>query len=443
MVSRKRRRYSFRDWLSKFSGEDFQLIHDAKTDVKVKSKFAFIGSFVLLIFIVSFYSSTHFIYELFNKNLVLAIPIGIFWGLMIIIIYLLLLYTITPKILIGKDRIIRGVKVENQKDNKQYVNLSVVSRVGFVVLIAIIIAQPWLITTFSPYAQEYLDKYKQQYRNDFIIQADSILISQELKLYEDTKKEFNLVSKGSTDSISIQQAGEAMFNKIQADVLFLSQTASLKKEILKLKNIGAVSNRSKINFLNTEITELVKNEIITDSVFILENKPIISDNQVISKILNSSNFALITILQVKNDQYKKLDAVLNASNFYVRKIQIINSEFALSWFMTIFVVLVFIIPIVLKYRIRNTSNFYEVKKDMEEAIVKSDYSKFKTTFTNIFKSKFNLDIQFYESCIDPPFNTIKKKDVKNYKNQSLLLNEIYEDLESSETNKYFVSETIS
>ena len=76
MANQKRKKYSFKDWLSKFSGEDFQLIHDAKTDVKVKSSFAFIGGFVLIIFLISLYSSAAFIYQLFNENLLLAVPIG-------------------------------------------------------------------------------------------------------------------------------------------------------------------------------------------------------------------------------------------------------------------------------------------------------------------------------------------------------------------------------
>jgi len=443
MANQKRKKYSFKDWLSKFSGEDFQLIHDAKTDVKVKSSFAFIGGFVLIIFLISLYSSANFIYQLFNENLLLAVPIGIIWGLMIANIYLLLLYTITPKILIGKERTIQGIKVKEQKDSKLLVNVSVGFRIGFVVLIAVIIAQPWLITTFSTSAQDYLDKYKQQYRNDFIIQADSILISQEMKLFNSTKRELNLVSKGQNDSIAIFQAGQLLFNKIKEDELFLSQSSLLKQQILKVKNKWTNGNRNKINSLNNGITVLVKNEITTDSLFVLEYKPIYTESEVISNILNAMNGHLITIIQLKNEQYKKLDAVLNASNFYVRRIQIINSEFPSSWLMTGLVVLIFIIPIVLKYRIRNTSNFYEVKKVMEEIIVKEGYYKFKTVYSNIFSLKFEHKIQFYESCIDPPFNTTPKKEVGNYKNQALLLNEIYNDIESSESNKYFVSESNS
>jgi hypothetical protein len=146
----------------------------------------------------------------------------------------------------------------------------------------------------------------------------------------------------------------------------------------------------------------------------------------------------------KNQEYKNLGAVLTASNFYVRKIQLINANFPLAWCMTIVVVTAFIIPIVLKYRIRNTSNFYEVKRDLEEKVVREDYARFKNIYTNIFLSKFNVqNVNWFESCIDPPFNTTKKTREANYQGQDDLLREIYKDLEDADANKYLVSETVS
>src|SRR6266536_3858638 len=309
MANYKRKRYSFKDWLISLSGEDAQIIFNTKTKESVKITFAFIGCFVFMIFIVSFYSSTHFIYQLFNKNLFFAIPIGIVWGLMIVNIYLLLLYTLTPMILKGKERTIKGIKTKETKDSRLLSNISIGFRVGFVVLIAIIIAQPWLITTFS--VQEQLDVYKQQYRNNFLIQADSILISQEIKLNKELNQNLNLVSVGKSDSVLIAHAGKDIFNKIQEDARFLSDASILMNEIYKADKSWDIK---------------------------------------------------------KKNQYKKLDAVLSATNFYVRKIQLINSNFPSAWGMTGIVAFAFIIPVILKYRIRNTSNFYEVKKDLEEKI---------------------------------------------------------------------------
>jgi len=443
MASSKRRILTLRDWLSKFSGEDYQIIHDAKTDVKVKMNFAFIGLFVLVIFAISFYSCAHFIYQLFNENLMLTLPIGIFWGFMITNIYLLLLYTITPKILVSKERKNKGVATNEEKESSLLINMSIGFRIGFVVLIAIIIAQPWIITTFSTNARVYLDKYKQQYRNDFIIQADSILIGKEIKLLNEAKHEFNLVEKEKSDSALLYESGRVVFYKIQEDELFLSHVSHLRLKILEVESKWTINNRRLVDSLNTEITKLVEREILTDSLFILESISIPIHNVAVSNIISSTNNALKSIISEKNIQYKKLNSVLAASNFYIRQLQIINSHFYLSWLMTAFMIFVFILPIVLKYRIRNTSNFYQVKKSLEELIVTQEYERFKLTYSVIFKTKLNQSADFYESCIDPPFNTIKKESFKNLKDQNLLLSTIYSDAESSEANKYFVSETVS
>ena len=443
MASSKRRVLTFRDWLSKFSGEDYQIIHDAKTDVKVKMNFAFIGLFVLVIFAISFYSCAQFIYQLFNENLMIALPIGIFWGFMITNIYLLLLYTITPKILVSKERKNKGIAINEEKESSLLINMSIGFRIGFVVLIAIIIAQPWVISAFSTNARGYLSKYKQQYRNDFIIQADSILIGKEIRLLSEAKHKFNMVEKDKTDSALLYESGRVVFYKIQEDELFLSQASHLSRKILEVESKWTINNRRLVDSLNTEITILVEKEILTDSLFILESISIPTQNLAVSNILSSTNNALKTIISEKNNQYKKLNSVLAASNFYIRQLQIINSHFYLSWLMTAFMIFVFILPIVLKYRIRNTSNFYQVKKNLEELIVTQEYERFKLSYSAIFQTKLNHSAAFYESCIDPPFNTIKKKSFKNLNNQNLLLSTIYSDAENSEANKYFVSDTVS
>ncbi len=444
MVSYKRKRYSFKDWLISLSGEDAQIIFNGKTKGTVKITFAFIGCFVLMIFIVSFYSSAHFIYQLFNENLFLAIPIGIVWGLMIANIYLLLLYTITPRILKGKERTIKGIKIKETEESKFLSSVSVGFRIAFVVLIAVIIAQPWLITTFSSVAQKDLDNYKQQYKNTFLIQADSILIVQEVKLKDELTRSLDFVTVGKSDSFLVANAGKDIFEKIQEDEDFLILASEMQKEIAKSKSKWLINKKQKTDSLYNELALLVESEITNDSLFILNFKPIVSQNAVIERALNETYQKLLSVISEKSKQYKNLDTVLSASNFYIRKIQIINSNFPLAWGMTGVVVLAFIIPIILKYRIRNTSNFYEIKKELEEKIVREEYKNFKKVYSTVFKEKFNINnVSFYESCIDPPFNTTKKDKKYQYQNQDIFLSELYKNAEDSELNKQLIGETVS
>jgi hypothetical protein len=110
---------------------------------------------------------------------------------------------------------------------------------------------------------------------------------------------------------------------------------------------------------------------------------------------------------------------------------------------TSIVVLFFIVPIGLKYWVRGKSNFYEVRKEMEEDIVLQRYDQFKERFVAIFADRFGIATEWYESCTDPPFNTHRKEEERQHRDQQQLMDGIYEDEEDSENNKYILHETVS
>lgn len=269
-----------------WSGEDVQIVTSKTTDRKAKVVYFIIGSCVFFIFIISFLSSVIFIYQIF-ESIVLAIPIGTMLGLMILNIYLLLLYSISPALIMGTDRTIKGDRYKYKKYENSIPIISLVLRIIFISFIAIIIVQPLLV--------------------------------------------------------------------------------------------GIVPWLYNLNLIG------------------------------------------------END-------------FYGSKIKYINTTFPIAWIATLIIVFLFTLPIILKFRIRYTTNFYDVKKEIERNVVINEYKEFKVYY-KLLLDHYDQDIEFYESCIDPPFNTIKKSEVRNNQGQSLLLNKIYSELETSEINKYVVSET--
>jgi len=315
--------------LCKLSGEDPEIIFDCRTDTDVAGKFASIGILVLAIFVLSFYSSVHFLINLLNGSHLIALTIGLFWGAMIANIYYLLLFTITPPILRGREHATHGVPREITTENKVLSRVSLSFRLLFVVLLAIIIAQPWLVTLFD--TSRWIDQSREQYRKEFIRLADSATLS--------------------------------------GDSLGITRQQSINRH--------------------------------------------------------------------------RIDRILSVNNFYTRKVQLINSHYPLSWFVTFVVVLFFIIPIGLKYQIRSKSNFYEIKKALEEHTVRDEYENFKEQYITIFADRFGISTAWYESCIDPPFNATKKDDKRLHTDQQELLTKIYDNEEDSEINKYTVRETIS
>ena len=138
-----------------FSGEDDFIIR--KCNAKIQIAFAAIGTFVIFIFIACWFSASLFTSHIFNDQRWVSIPIGIFWALLITNLYLLLLYTISPAMLpVAKKKKIREsgkIKkaISNQKTTtvSSFRNLSLLLRIGTLIFLAIIIAQPLNVMFFG------------------------------------------------------------------------------------------------------------------------------------------------------------------------------------------------------------------------------------------------------------------------------------------------------
>jgi hypothetical protein len=180
---RFRHSYSMTQRLVSLSGEDAQIVYNATNNTRVHKVYAFIGWFVIVVFVLSFLSCAQFIYELFDKNLWLAVPIV--WGLMILNMYLLLLYTLTPQILVGKERTVKGRDGEQATQSGLLAIVSIALRILFVVLIAVIIAQPWLVTMFSGYIRDDVAEYKKSLEDRFIARRDASLFEVERNIQSD------------------------------------------------------------------------------------------------------------------------------------------------------------------------------------------------------------------------------------------------------------------
>jgi hypothetical protein len=313
--------------LCRLSGEDDQIILREDVDTHVAGQFAGIGLLVMVIFFLSVYSSIHFLVNLLSCHYLIAMLVGLIWGTMIANIYYLLLFTITPAILRGRDHAAHGIPREETTEKKTLSRVSLFFRLLFVILLAMIIAQPWLVTLFD--TSRWVEQSRREYRAAFARLAAGATLSE--------------------DS-------------------------------------GAIAGQRTIS-------------------------------------------------------RRRVDALLSANNFYTRRIQLVHSHYAFSWVVTLVVVLFFILPIWLKYQVRNNSNFYQVKERHERGMVLRAYEDFKERFAAISVIRFGEPTNWYESCVDPPFNTRKKEEVQAYAEQQQLLARIYENEEEGEANKYLIRET--
>jgi hypothetical protein len=151
------------------------------------------------------------------------------------------------------------------------------------------------------------------------------------------------------------------------------------------------------------------------------------------------------------------------NNTYVSTIKTLLSTNLLAWIITSMVAVIFLLPVYWKYSIRNLGGFYEVKANIEKRIIEDDYVEFKKDFKRILENYIsvlnkktweniipflnklemvniekyyklkkeittelkNENVEKYEYWADPPFRTIKKKQIKSVFSEEDFINDIY------------------
>lgn len=128
------------------------------------------GALVLLIFIFCF-ASTFYVFDNLMHNPVIAVPVAMFFAWMITNLYMLLLYSLSkssfPHTRVGAERLV-----------------SLVLRLVFVVLIAVVMAKPLEVWIFSSSLERDIAAYKQETYLKYIEQSNDYFNDQVRGLQE-------------------------------------------------------------------------------------------------------------------------------------------------------------------------------------------------------------------------------------------------------------------
>jgi hypothetical protein len=451
--------------LTAFSGEDVYVLKQCSKPII--DHFAIIGFFVLLIFIGCFISATTFTFSLFNENPFISIPFGILWACIITVIYLLLLYTISPPTLPSKYKLKNKDVVVNDEHHNKFFTLSMLLRLSFMTLLAVIIAQPLNVYFLSNNIESSLDKFKQLQKANMTIAADSMFVLDELKIKADfegyasvklTSKELELVKK---EVLEID-------NKISSDRMFISKAYQLLDSITKYQNKSLVfSQNKKQDSLVNELTVLLNIEAQSDFDYQSELAEMTTPNIKVVDEFNIYKSMLDNIITNKIENYSKIESLISKSNFYVQKIKILLNENIFSWIITLFVIGLFLLPIRMKFLVRN-KRFYIAKRKIEEKIVLQAYDDFRIKYSEILEAKINyinqtilkrLEVQlhsikaidavkydsflnefedklcsekidFYENWKNPPFRTIRLTDNTKFNSEKKFLELLYKNVDA-------------
>ena len=117
--------------------------------------------------------------------------------------------------------------------------------------------------------------------------------------------------------------------------------------------------------------------------------------------------------------------LVNNSNYYIQGIAILSTKFKFCWLITFLTVCIFLIPAYLKNFLGDQSFYYETKRSIENRIVKEEYASFKLRYNLIFQENLNLNIEFSEPFVDAPFNTIRKRDDRDFLKEDDLISDLY------------------
>lgn len=445
---------SFRLFLCTFSGEDNFIIKKCSSSIQIT--FALIGAFVIAIFIGCFTSAYEFFDSLFQGSFLISFPIGITWALLVTNMYLLLLYTVSPAIL--------PTKKNKEGINNNFLTTSMFFRMSFMSLLAIIISQPLNVLFFNSSVQVSLQKHIQEEKTKMIVIADSLLIKNEVTLFQDFNKRINL-SCSNDEKERIKNNLWIIDDKINRDKAFINQSIMLFSELNKLEDktwLDSKENSLKNKLLN-DLSTLTETEISSDENFLDELDKTQISNQSLLTDFNKYKENLKDAVNKKVENYNKLNYLLTQSNFYIKRIQLILFENPFSWITTLVVCLLFLLPIYFKYKVRDKTGFYDQKIEIEKRIVLDEYTKFKMNYSKLLQRnivKYNyksleelkdflLKLSFinkpyfkviekhikeeykeeivskYEYWADNPFRTINKFDHKNLAKEEDFLKTIY------------------
>lgn len=442
-----------------FSGEDYHIIQKLN-DSKINRSFNFIGLCVMMISLLCLFSAGIFMFNILEgAGRFMSIPIGLFWGFTVTTIYILLLYTITPPLLIDRSMTSKrkkkffkkSINFNNAKKIGEWLTFSMVLRLLFILVFAVIIAQPFNVLFFGKLIQPDIETYKMRFKADMILNSDSIKIAEEQKLHDAFYQKLSVKILSKSDSIQRNENLIQIDEKINNDSEYLVKSFALKNSLEKLENKFDKQSIIKKEKQLAEFHQLAIDEINSDSKFLSELREDVFTNPEIQIPFKEYSEKVRIIIEEKNVFNEKTVKLIDGNNFYVRRIVILNSKTAQSNILNIISLALFIFPIYLKFSIRKVKRnekevFYRFKEEYERKLVIENYLKFKDNFENTLtiknknfyneskqrltpilekleridpqitqeikediQKRYDRSFNFYEKYLDPPFNLMDKK----------------------------------
>ncbi len=177
--------------------------------------------------------------------------------------------------------------------------------------------------------------------------------------------------------------------------------------------------------LDTDILEFKAKAILAskDSIIFHTNAKIGEINS-LAFSGQKKKFISDSLRRASIDKIVGVTILVQSSNYFLQRIIFLHAKHETCWLFTIVIMVIFLSPIYFKYLIVD-SRYYELKREIEMRIVTVNYFAFRRKYRNSFFKLTGKTIEFSEPFIDPPFNTKRKSDEREFHDESELIDLLY------------------
>lgn len=110
----------------------------------------------------------------------------------------------------------------------------------------------------------------------------------------------------------------------------------------------------------------------------------------------------------KETLIKDTEKLIDKSSYYVRGLIHLNYKFPWVWLISSGFLLLFLLPLFLKYFISKSSSYDIIRAELNRDIILDEYANLKHQYPLLFQKSIGMRIELEERFEDPPFNLIPK-----------------------------------
>lgn len=178
-----------------------------------------------------------------------------------------------------------------------------------------------------------------------------MLFQEEFEQFKELKKHLKY-RIDNNDSLAFNNT---IYTKVKSDINFIKTSKKLLKELLQSDNLKAIKSKE---IIESNLNTLYDNQLNSDIEYSNSIQYINLSNPLLKPQFDKYKIDLSTIINHRIENQNKFQYLIDKSNFYVKTIQLLLNENILSWLITLIVCFLFLLPIYLKYKVRDLSKSF-------------------------------------------------------------------------------------